>query len=132
MLSGWRQNVPAMTLNRNARTIHTAAAGSVKKYRCRATHSPRRKGHDTGCPLRPYPGITEVPTRGHIPPPHHLTGAQFLLSRCPTRSTTRHRPEGEMATPEMPYRTLGATGERVSAIGLGGWHLGLKHVDAKL
>ena len=33
---------------------------------------------------------------------------------------------------EMPRRTLGRTGERVSMIGLGGWHLALKHVDAKL
>ena len=32
----------------------------------------------------------------------------------------------------MIYRTLGGTGEKVSAIGLGGWHLGLKHVDEKL
>jgi aryl-alcohol dehydrogenase-like predicted oxidoreductase len=32
----------------------------------------------------------------------------------------------------MPYRTLGSTGERVSAIGVGGWHLGLKHVDEQL
>lgn len=31
----------------------------------------------------------------------------------------------------MIYRDLGATGEKVSLIGLGGWHLGLKHVDAK-
>lgn len=33
---------------------------------------------------------------------------------------------------DMPYRTLGATGEKVSAIGLGGWHLGLKKVSEKL
>src|SRR4051812_6166434 len=33
---------------------------------------------------------------------------------------------------EMPRRTLGRTGEKVSAIGLGGWHLALKHVDAQL
>ena len=33
---------------------------------------------------------------------------------------------------DMPYRVLGRTGERVSAIGLGGWHLGLKHVDEQL
>ena len=33
---------------------------------------------------------------------------------------------------EMPYRVLGSTGEKVSAIGVGGWHLGLKHVDEAL
>jgi len=32
----------------------------------------------------------------------------------------------------MQYRILGRTGERVSAIGLGGWHLGLTHVDEPL
>src|SRR6202158_6037609 len=32
----------------------------------------------------------------------------------------------------IPYRTLGRTGERVSAIGLGGWHLGLQRVDEQL
>ncbi|HEY3129796.1 MAG TPA: aldo/keto reductase [Acidobacteriota bacterium] len=34
--------------------------------------------------------------------------------------------------PEMPYRVLGSTGETVSAIGVGGWHLGLKPVDERL
>jgi len=33
---------------------------------------------------------------------------------------------------DIPYRVLGATGEKVSAIGLGGWHLGLGHVDEQL
>ena len=32
----------------------------------------------------------------------------------------------------IPYRTLGRTGERISAIGLGGWHLGLERVDEPL
>ena len=32
----------------------------------------------------------------------------------------------------MIYRTLGRTGERVSAIGLGGWHLALSHVSESL
>lgn len=33
--------------------------------------------------------------------------------------------DGESGQGDMPYRTLGQTGERVSAIGLGGFHLGI-------
>jgi aryl-alcohol dehydrogenase-like predicted oxidoreductase len=32
----------------------------------------------------------------------------------------------------MIYRTLGSTGEKVSAIGVGGWHPDLRHVDENL
>ena len=41
-------------------------------------------------------------------------------------------PANTQSSGEIPYRTLGRTGERVSAIGLGGWHLGLKKVDEAL
>jgi aryl-alcohol dehydrogenase-like predicted oxidoreductase len=34
-----------------------------------------------------------------------------------------------MSNPEMLYRRLGSTGEQVSAIGLGGWHLALPGVE---
>jgi len=37
-----------------------------------------------------------------------------------------------MAGGEVQYRVLGRTGERVSAIGVGGWHLGLPKVDEAL
>ena len=37
-----------------------------------------------------------------------------------------------MPNEEMIYRELGSTGEKVSAIGLGGWHLALKYVDEPL
>jgi aryl-alcohol dehydrogenase-like predicted oxidoreductase len=37
-----------------------------------------------------------------------------------------------MPTHDIPYRPLGSTGEQVSVIGLGGFHLGKKNVDAKL
>ncbi len=36
------------------------------------------------------------------------------------------------ASTEMPYRILGRTGEQVSAIGLGGWHLGFETLDEQL
>ncbi|MDF5717497.1 MAG: aldo/keto reductase [Rhizonema sp. NSF051] len=39
---------------------------------------------------------------------------------------------GSTSNSEMLYRVLGSTGERVSAIGLGGWHIGLKNVDEQL
>jgi predicted aldo/keto reductase-like oxidoreductase len=39
---------------------------------------------------------------------------------------------GKMSNPQMLYRDLGSTGEKVSVIGLGGWHLSLDVVDEDL
>ncbi|MEH1915592.1 aldo/keto reductase [Nostoc sp.] len=39
---------------------------------------------------------------------------------------------GITSNSEMQYRVIGSTGEKVSAIGLGGWHISLKHVDEQL
>jgi aryl-alcohol dehydrogenase-like predicted oxidoreductase len=36
------------------------------------------------------------------------------------------------SNPEMIYRVIGSTGEKVSAIGVGGWHLGSEKVDEQL
>jgi aryl-alcohol dehydrogenase-like predicted oxidoreductase len=41
-------------------------------------------------------------------------------------------PASNTAAAGFPRRELGRTGEKVSAIGLGGWHLALKHVDEPL
>src|SRR5277367_2636741 len=47
----------------------------------------------------------------------------------PARRSTMVR---TMNHAELKYRKLGSTGEKVSPIGLGGWHLGLKKVSEPL
>jgi predicted aldo/keto reductase-like oxidoreductase len=51
------------------------------------------------------------------------------MKRIDKKSRRRNRMQ---ANSEMIYRELGSTGETVSAIGLGGWHLALEHVDEPL
>jgi aryl-alcohol dehydrogenase-like predicted oxidoreductase len=49
--------------------------------------------------------------------------------RAENRSTQEDDDARQLIREDMSYRILGRTGERVSAIGVGGWHLGLPHVD---
>src|SRR3954454_1886973 len=50
----------------------------------------------------------------------------------PPSWTLGRAPDPGAAPVDMTYRLFGRTGVRVSAIGLGGWHLGLKKVSAAL
>src|SRR5450756_3052942 len=52
-------------------------------------------------------------------------GYLILINRSKTMSNST-------VVQEMLYRTLGSTGENVSAIGIGGWHIGLNGVDEQL
>src|SRR5438105_7797267 len=94
-------------------------------------------------------------TRVCSKPPRTVMANEISLrsqkSRCDARESRRHRRRGsprENVTTRcrqeqsvMPdgaadivshYRVLGKTGERVSPIGIGGWHLGLPTVDEQL
>jgi len=62
-----------------------------------------------------------------------LTRRKFLETTAGTAVVTGLLPRiGSAETPKtVPYRTLGRTGERVSCIGLGGYHLGSQSDEAE-
>jgi predicted aldo/keto reductase-like oxidoreductase len=51
-----------------------------------------------------------------------------MLSAEHTSASTQSSGSGRAESGEMIYRTLGRTGERISAIGMGGYHIGLPKV----
>lgn len=62
----------------------------------------------------------------------HTTGVRTPHTALINRHFVILLRHGNGLMTQMIYRRLGDTGETVSAIGVGGWHLALKHVDEKL
>ena len=82
-----------------------------------------RAAQATGPPHRGSDKI--APMHDNNPPRRDILGALIGASLLPAVSSA-----GQTAHNGVPYRTLGRTGERVSAIGLGGYHIGVPKDEA--
>src|SRR3984885_1942814 len=82
--------------------ILNSAARQPSDDRCDSSPSRDIANHDSGLSRREFLGVT---------------AASLLFARTLDGSTTSDRKNG------IPYRPLGHTGEKVSLIGLGGYHL---------
>lgn len=59
--------------------------------------------------------------------PHNVSRREFLSIAAATTLIASFPPPVIAETRNgIPYRSLGSTGEKVSAIGLGGWHIGMQ------
>src|ERR1041385_3880666 len=78
-------------------------------------------------PLPLFP-LSETPCKNNQKPVKTNASGSSFDNTYP-RVETKNRTLSFLNLRRMIYRTLGSTGEKVSAIGIGGWHLGLERLD---
>src|SRR5271166_4414788 len=80
--------------------------------------------------------VCGLPAARHVDTSSGATRREFLELAAAgiVAGTVRHEAWGDQPKHDIPYRTLGRTGEKVSVVGIGGYHLGRPGVteDASL
>src|SRR6266704_5510236 len=79
-----------------------------------------------------HPNVLEEISMEDTRPPRHFNRREFVqLGVAAGLFVSMEQFAGATGTNDIPYRELGSTGEKVSILGVGGYHLGNAKDDAE-